>query len=148
MPYYRKTRFRPRRPVRSFRDLEVYQRGLEGAVMVAKSVLPILKEADYPLREDMINCSLEIPRMIAEAHSARFDSKKLGLALLDQAMTGCNKMVVYLEQVRDIYTQEIDRVLVEELIKKYVNNRRKIFHLYKAWQRFLNQDQEKDEKGK
>jgi hypothetical protein len=116
--------------------------------MVAKNILPILKESDYPLQKDMINCSLEIPRLIAEAHSARFDSKELGLALLDQAMTGCNKMVVYLEQARDIYTQQVDRVLVEELIKKYVNNRRKIFHLYKAWKRFLDQAEQKDEKAK
>ncbi|MCD6429162.1 four helix bundle protein [bacterium] len=140
---YKKSRFRPRRPVRSFRDLEVYQKALEGAVMVAKKILPIIKENNYPLEEDMIKCSLEIPRLIAEAHSMRFDDKKSSLNLLDKAMAGCNKMVVYLEQVRDIYSDKVERVVIEELIRKYIGNRKKIFHLFKAWKRFM----EKDEQG-
>jgi len=144
-PYpYKKTRFRPRKPVRSFRDLEVYQKALEGAVAVTKNILPILKEVDYPLRDEMVVCSLEIPRHIAEAHSNRFESKELAFPLLDKAMTGCNKMVVYLEQVRDIYSDKVERVMTEELIRKYVFNRRKIFNLYKAWKKFLDQDQNQE----
>ncbi len=137
---YKKSRFRPRKPVRTFRDLEVYQKALEGAVVVAKYILPILKDVDYLLRDDMVKCSLDIPRYIAEAHSNRFESKVLAFPLLDKAMTGCNKMVVYLEQIRDIYSDKVERVMIEELIRKYVYNRRKIFNLYKAWKRFLERD--------
>lgn len=141
MPYtYRKTNFRPRKPVRSFRDLEVYQKALEGAVAVTKNILPILKEAEYPLRDEMVQCSLRIPLLLAEAHGARFDAEPSGLSLLQQAMTGCNKMVVYLEQVRDIYSDKVERALIEELIKKYFYNRQKIFHLYKAWERFTEKN--------
>ena len=141
---YKKSRFRPRRPVRSFRDLEVYQKALEGAVMVAKDILPILKDVDYPLRDEMALCSLEIPRFIAEAHSVRFDDKDAGLILLNKSMAGCNKMVVYLEQVRDIYSDKVEKVLIEELIRKYIYNRRKIFNLYKTWKRFIEQDKDKE----
>lgn len=109
-------------------------------MVVAKNILPILKEVDYPLRDEMVLCSLEISRFIAEAHSARFDERDTGLILLDKSMTNCNKMVVYLEQVRDIYSDQVERVLVEELIRKYIYNRRKIFNLYKAWKRFTEQD--------
>ena len=59
-------------------------------------------------------------------------------------MTGCNKMVVYLEQVRDIYSDKVEKVLIEELIRKYIYNRRKIFNLYKAWKRFMEQDKSKE----
>ncbi len=137
---YKKTRFRPHRPIRSFRDLEVYQKALEGAVMITKNILPLLKEKEYPLREEMISCALKIPGFIAEAHSARFDSKLAGLSLLNDAMAGSNKMVVYLEQTRDIYSDDVDKVLIEELIRKYTYNRRKIFNLYKAWKRFMEVD--------
>ena len=137
---YKKTRFILRRPVRSFRDLEVYQKALECAVAVAKNILPILKEKEYYLRDEMVRCSLDIPGLIAEAHSKRFDSKIESLKLLNRAMDSSNKMVVYLEQVRDIYGEETDRVLCEELIKKYIYNRRKIFNLFKAWKRFLDED--------
>lgn len=136
---YKKTRFRPRRPVRSFRDLEVYQKALEGAVMTAKNILPLLKEQEYPMEKEMLKTALEIPCFISEAHSARFEERS-GLELLNQAMSGCNKMVVYLEQTRDIYSDKIERVLVEELIKKYIYNRRKLFNLYKAWKRFLEKE--------
>jgi len=142
MTYYRKTRFRPRKPVRTFRDLEVYQKSLEGAVAFSKKILPVIEEKGYQLKEEMTKCSLRIPRLIAEAHSARFDKEESGLKLLDQAMTDSNKMVVYLEQVRDIYSDKVERVLIEELIRKYVRNRRKIFHLYKAWEKF-SQNREK-----
>jgi len=137
---YKKSRFRPRKPVRSFRDLEVYQKALEGAVMIMKNILPILKEVDYPLRDGMIQCSLGIPLLIAEAHSARFDSKPSGLELLNKSMASCNRMIVYLEQIRDIYSDKIERILIEELIKKYFYNRQKIFHLYKAWEKFGERD--------
>ena len=137
---YKKSRFRPRRAVRSFRDLEVYQKALEGAVMVAKRVIPLLKEVDYPLEKEMLKCSLELPQAIAQAHSVRFDDKEKGLSLLDDSMAKCNAMVVYLEQVRDIYSQKEDRYLLEELIRKYISNRRKIFHLYKSWKKFLAKD--------
>lgn len=139
---YRKTRFRPRKPVRSFRDLEVYQKALEGAVAVTKNILPILKEVDYPLRDEMVKCSLEVPGQIAEAHSMRFDFKQESLNILDKAMTSSNRMVVYLEQVRDIYSDKIEKTLCEELIRKYIYNRQKIFHLYRAWQRFMEMDRD------
>ena len=46
------------------------------------------------------------------------------------------KMIVYLEQARDIYNDRVERALCEELINRYSFNRRKIFNLYKAWEKF------------
>lgn len=137
--YNPKTSFRPRKPVRSFRDLEVYQNALDGAVVIAKTFLPILEKVQYPLRDDMIRTSLEVPRFIAEAHSARFESNFAGIALLEKAMAGCNKMIVYLEQVRGIYPEAVDPNLCEDTIKKYTYNRTKIFHLEKAWKRWAEE---------
>jgi len=150
MPYYSsKPPFRPRKPVRSFRDLEVYQRALEMAVVVAKEIYPHLATAGtgraaksgvgtgaYPFLSEMLTTSLDIPRLIAEAHSVRFESQLQGIALLEKAMGACNKMVVYIEQVRDIYPEQVKSPLCEDLIKKYVVNRTRIFHLQKTWQRW------------
>lgn len=152
MKYYKKTRFRPKRPVRSFRDLIVYQKALEGTVVVAKRIMPVIgikrdkrKTEDnvgieYPKADEMITCSLEIPRQIAEAHSIRFNNPKIAIDTLEQAMAGCNKMVVYCEQIRDIYGSEVDRAVCEDLIKKYIYLRRKIFNLEKAWKKFMEKD--------
>lgn len=126
--------------MRSFRDLEVYQKALQCSVMVAKKLLPFLEDKDFPLRQDMLECALNTPRLIAEAHSTRFDAEKTGLEILDDVMKSHNVMIVYLEQVRDIYSDEVDRVVVEELIRRYIWNRKKVFNLYKAWERFLEKD--------
>jgi len=143
--YYKKTRFTPKKPVRSFRDLEVYQKALESSVIVVKKLLPVLKDKDCPIKDKMVACALELPKMIAEAHSTRFDAKKTGLEILDDAIRNHNIMIVYLEQVRGIYSGEVDGVVIEELIRRYAWNRRKTFNLYKSWQRSL--DKKKREKG-
>lgn len=168
---YSKSQFRPRRPVRSFRDLEVYQEAQQCAVLAVKALTPLLEEkrikgqgdkqkqfrqgqdstkgnfgtAIYPFLDEMLNMSLDLPRIIADAHGARFDAKPSGLDYLNQAMKISNKIVVCLEQVRAIYNDIIDEILVEELIKRYIRNRVKIFRLYQAWKRFLEKD--KDKKG-
>jgi len=62
------------------------------------------------------------------------------LKFLEDALEGCNKAVVYLEQVRDIFIKDIEgRALCDDLIKRYILVRRKIFNLYKAWKKFQNQ---------
>ena len=128
--------FRPRKPVRSFRDLEVYQKALEGAITVAKHFLPILEKVKYPLRDEMVRTSLDVPRLLAEAHSVRFESSLQGIALLEKAMADCNKMVVYLEQVKGIYPDEVDHGVYEDTLKGYTINRIKIWHLEKTWKKW------------
>ena len=133
---YRKSAFRVKKPIRSFRDLEVYQRALEYSTEVMTKVIPLLGEGISPVKEKLINCALRIPESIAAAHSHRFESGD-ELKSLDEALADCNKVVVYLEQARDIFITGIEgRSICEDLIKRYILIRRKVFNLYKAWKRF------------
>lgn len=130
---YKKTKFYPRRIVKSFRDLEVYQRTFQNSVDVMKKVVPAM-QGESSLRDKIIESALSIPNLIAEAHSRRFDEAEAANKLIDESMAECNKAVVYLEQARDIHN--VDRVVVEEIIKNYVNVRWKILNLQRAWKRF------------
>lgn len=133
---YRKSAFRIRKPIRSFRDLEVYQRAGECATEIITKIIPLLGEGDSPIKERLVECCLKIPESIAIAHSHRFE-KGDEANFLEDALEGCNKAVVYLEQARDIFIKEIEgRAACEDLIKRYIFARRKIFNLYKAWQKF------------
>lgn len=132
---FRRTAFYPKRPVRSFRDLEVYQKTAQAGVDVMKKIMPAIS-TKYPMSEKMTACMLTIPNLIAEAHSRRFEDEGAGLKLLDESMAECNRMVVFLEQARDLYSNEVNRLACEELIKNYVQVREKIFRLYKAWKKF------------
>ena len=138
---YYKNKFTPKKPVRSFRDLEVYQKTLEASVIIVKNLRPTLVKQKYPFLENMVNCSMTIPLHISEAHSLRFASLDNGVRLLEQAMAGCNKMVVYLEQLKGMYGSKIDSDLVEDVIGRYVGIRGKMFRLEKSWKKF---SQEKD----
>lgn len=152
-------KFSVRKPVFTFRDLEVYQKTMEASVVVVKNLKAKLTQLRYPFVEGMIQCSMSIPLFLGEAHSIRFGDHARGILLLENAMAGCNKMIIYLEQARGIYGSKLDFDLidpvrsqtlkvsadalahrtsngVEDLIKKYADTRTKIFRLEKAWQKF------------
>lgn len=99
-------------------------------------VIPLLGDSNSPVKEKLVDCCLKIPESIASAHSHRFETGD-ELKLLDDALEGCNKAVVYLEQARDIFIKDVEgRAVCEDLIKCYILVRRKIFNLYKAWKKF------------
>ncbi|TSC92511.1 MAG: hypothetical protein CEN89_648 [Candidatus Berkelbacteria bacterium Licking1014_7] len=133
---YRKSAFRVKKPIRSFRDLEVYQRASQCATEILTKVIPMLDEGKSPIRDKMVEVALRIPEAIAEAHSRRFEAKD-EFNILETALECCNKAVVYLEQARDIYLRDTEgTALCEDLIKRYILLRRKTFNLLKAWQKF------------
>ena len=139
MTYY-KRQFFPRKPVRSFRDLEVYQRTVECSVLIIKDLKPVLAKLKYDFLENFINCSMAIPFFVAEAHSVRFTSFNEGVNLLEKAMLSCNKMIVYLEQSMGIYGKKLPIDLVEDLIRRYIETRGKMFRLEKAWKKYRVED--------
>ena len=145
------TGFSVKRVVRSFRDLEVYQKTLACSVLVVKDIIPSLQKLKFPFVVGMTDCSMSIPLYIAEGHSIRFGDHKRGLALLELAMAGCNKMIVYLEQSQGIYRPSaevalpsgrrsrlpaLDHELVDDLIRRYAEVRTKIFRLEKSWEKW------------
>lgn len=129
-------KYRVKKPVRSFRDLEVYQKTLEASVIVAKNIKPKLAELKYALADNMTDCSMSVPLYVAEGHSLRFGDHKQGLLLLERAMAGCNKMIVYLEQAKGIYGSALDGDLIDDLVRRYADVRGKIFRLEKSWQKW------------
>lgn len=133
--YSPKRRFSSKRPIRSFRDLDIYQGTQKISVEIMKNIIPQIPEGSQ-LKKDLAECSMKIPHYIAEAHSRRFDDKEKSMRLLKEVLFLCNKVVVYLEQARDIYSEYIDKVVCDEIIKKYFYVRQKIFNFYKAYKKF------------
>lgn len=132
--------FKPKKPIRSFRDLEVYQKTLECAVLFSTSIKPELVKLEYDLLEGMTNCALSIPLFVAESHGMRFSDFKLAIATIEKAMLGCNKMIVYLEQVNGIYGTKLPIDLADDLSHRYMDARGKMFRLEKSWQKFHQAD--------
>lgn len=128
----------PKRPVKSFQDLEVYQKLLAVSVTVAKRI-PVTEK--IPLTVKIRDTALDIPVLIAYAHSIRFAEAATALTSLEKTMYKCNLLVVYLEQYRDIYNKEIETEFFEEQIKNILSTRMKLLHLQRSWKKFSGNNQ-------
>lgn len=133
-------RFIPKKPIRSFRDLEVYQKMLECAVLFSVEVQPKLTKLHYTMLEGMTNCALSIPLYIAEAHGLRFSDFGQAIAVLEKAMLGCNKMIVYLEQCSGIYRKNLPADLLDDLSRRYMDTRGKMWRLERSWKKYRQAD--------
>ena len=128
MTYY------PKKPVKSFQDLEVYQKLLAIAVVIVKR---IHGDENNSFTKDFHDCVLSLPVKIAAAHSLRFGNSEQAIRILEEIMVGCNKIVVYLELYRDLYNDDkIETEFFEEQIKNILSTRFKILHLQRSWIKF------------
>lgn len=130
-------KYAPKKPVHKFTDLEVYQQTMAASVIIMKDLKPKLVELEYGFLEQTVNGAMSLPLWLAEAHSMRFvEDHNVGLGLLEKAMAGCNKMVVYLEHAKGMYGAKLDGDLIDDLIKRYHDVRTKVFRLSKSWQKW------------
>jgi len=143
-----KTAFTPRKPVKTFRDLDIYQKTMECSVIVVKSIRPKLVTLKYPFLEGVTDCAMTVPLSIGEAHSIRFGDFAKGLALLEKAMSGCNKMIIYLEHIKGMYGAKVDVDILDEIVARYAESRTKTFHLEQSWKKWNTAPREVGAPGK
>jgi len=160
--------YSPKQAVKTFTDLDIYQRAEQSSVFVCAQLIPALKKKNPPkakrgakrktptnpnreayqtaiedsIVKSLANTSLEIPRLIAEAHSKRFGTGLECLAILDKVMLKCNLAVVYLEQARDILDLSLQAERLNEQIQTYFYIRRKTLNLQRVWRKYIQQNQQ------
>jgi len=126
----------PKRPVKSFQDLEVYQKLLAVSVAIAKKIKS----------EQITAIALGLPVKVATAHSLRFGDHAGAVQALEEVMLNCNLLVVHLEQFRDIENKDIEPEFFEEQIKNLLSTRVKILHLQTSWKKFTPLENKKYDK--
>lgn len=124
----------PKRPVKSFQDLEVYQKLLALSVAINKRIKS----------EKVVAMALDLPVKVATAHSLRFGDQTRAIEALEEVMLNCNILVVYLEQYRDINNPstgsgQVEPEFFEEQIKNLLSTRMKILHLQNSWKKFAKE---------
>lgn len=122
------------KPVKSFRDLVVYQNTYKASVIVMTRILPKLPEAEkYDLKDQLSRSCKAPPRLIAEGYAKKH--QRAGFQkYIDDAMAECNETIVGLEQVKDIY--HVEPELCAHLIDIYDKSARQLFKLAEAWDKF------------
>ena len=123
-----------KKPIVSFKDLDVYQNSYKAMIKVFKAVIPQLPESEkFDLISQLSRASKAIPRLIAEGYAKRH--QKAGFQeYLDDAMGESNEMIVSLEQSRDLYSVTAD--LIAELVDLYDKIGRQLYNLSKTWTNF------------
>lgn len=173
--YYKKP-YNPKKAVKHFTDLDVYQKALEAAVFTVaileafycsvggqgqKGTKNSMSDGtgskmsgnigngtvkEYIIK-NMSALALAIPHQIAEAHSKRFGSSDECLLILDKVMLGCNRMVVYLDQTRDICQTGLELSQFEEQTEKYFFIRRKVLNLQRVWRKYIEINKQEEKSG-
>lgn len=129
-----------KKPIRSFRDLEVYRKTYDAAIVVMTKIIPKLPDSEkYDLKDQLARACKAIPRLIAEGYAKRH--QKAGFQkYIDDAMAECNEMVVSLSQCRDIYDRHVEIKLCEELILTYDISGRQLYKLSMSWTKFKKRE--------
>lgn len=125
-----------KKPIRGFRDLNIYNDSYQAMLIVAKRILPQLPNSEkYDLRDQLSRSTKAIPRLIAEGYGKKH--QKLGFQkYLDDAMSETNETIVGIEQAKDLY--EIETELCKELIMTYDRIARQTYRLAESWDSFTN----------
>ena len=120
-------------PIRSFLDLDVYQRAYKATVIVHKDIIPRLPENEkYDLKDQLSRASKAIPAIIAEGY-ARKHHRKDWQKYIDNAIGEANEMIVHLSLAKDLYPRLVDSKLCDELIETYNIIGKQLFRLGKSW---------------
>jgi len=124
----------PGENIKSFKDLEVYQKSYKAGISVMMKIIPKLPDSErFDLKDQLSRSCKAVPRLIAEGYAKKH--QKFGFQkYLDDAMAECNENIVGLEQCKDIYGIEV--VLCNELISIYDQTTRQLYRLADAWDKF------------
>lgn len=123
-----------KKPITSFRDLDVYQGTYQAMLVVMREVIPHLpKREQYDLTDQISRSCKAIPRLIAEGYGKRH--QRAGFQkYLDDALAECNETIVSLEQAKDLY--DVDDVLIAGLVDVYDKSARQLYKLSQSWTNF------------
>ena len=125
-----------KKPIRSFRDLEVYQNSYSASIEVVSKIVPKLPKFEQDDLADQLRRSAKaIPRLVAEGYSKKHQKKGFQ-RYLDDAMAESNEMIVSLSHARDLYPNYVDPKLCENLIDVYDKTSRQLYNLATKWKDF------------
>jgi len=125
-----------RKPIRSYRDLEVYQNLYRVQIKVLVEIVPKLpKEEKFDLADQMRRGCKAPPALLAEGFAKRYQ-KRNWQKYLDDCIGECNEMTNHLSVCIDIYHHYIDPSVCKELIEAYDISSRQLNTLGKTWRNF------------
>lgn len=123
-------------PIRSFKDLDVYNNLYQTSLIVLKEIVPKLPEEEkYNLKDQIKRCCMSPCALISEGY-AKKNQKLAWKKYLQDAIGECNEMITHLSYVKDLYSNCIDPNLCQKLIEAYDIAGKQLYRLAESWQIF------------
>jgi four helix bundle protein len=117
--------------IKTYKDLEVYNRTMEAAKNVLIKLIPQLPATEkYDLADQLRRCCKAIPALIAEGYAKKHQPRAFQ-KYLDDALGECNEINTHLTFCKEIY--KVDHKLCDELIETYDVAGKQLFNLSKKW---------------
>jgi len=133
---YRK--YRVRTPVKTFRDLEVYQVTTNLSAELFNLKMPNKYKRNKNVAEEMNNlreASKMVPRLIVESYSDKFSDLDLASQKLEKAAAVVNILVGKMDFINAIVDDADFRANLAEILNRYQRNKMRIINLKRAWNR-------------
>ncbi len=125
-------------PIRSFKDLLVYQNLYNAMKIVMIEIVTKLPvEEKYNLVDQMRRCSQAGPALVAEGFAKRFQKRQWDKYLND-AIGESSEMIHHLSVCIDIYPNYVDVELCKKVIDTYDICGKQLTKLGQAWKNFHN----------
>jgi len=140
-------RFKVRGPIKSFRDLDVYNKSTE----LSAEIFTLQASEESGLSEELSllkNLSKHIPKMIAESYGHRFDRFSLAERKLEKTAEVVTAVISKIDFILSVLKKEQGQILIKEnkkenavdfkqtienLLRDYTAVRAKILNLKRAW---------------
>lgn len=136
-------RFRVKSFVKSFRDLEVYQKTIELSAQTMNLKIPVKYAKTVGATcEKLIGSSQEVPKLIAESYGDKFSDIRLAVRKLESALRLMADIIASIDVLRAVLAEEKEvKIKLDELLTHYQRQKTKVLNLQRAWQRIFSPKQ-------
>lgn len=122
--------------IKSFQDLEVYQRLYESMLITLREITPKLpQEEKYDLKDQIRRSCKAGPALLAEGFAKRYQLRSWK-KYIEDTIGECNEMIHHLSVCVDVYYRFVDSKICKELINEYNIANRQLYRLSESWKNF------------
>ena len=130
--------FRVKSPVKTFRDLEVYQQTTKLSADIFVLKIPAKRKNDKDVLDEigkLKEISKQIPRLIVEAYGDKFTDLELAGKKMEKSAYFTNMVVAKLDFLNALIDDEKFRTDASDILKRYQRVKLRIINLKRAWNR-------------
>lgn len=135
-------KFRVKSPVKTFRDLEVYQQTTKLSAEIFALKIPVKYKNNKDVAEEIGKLkamSKMVPKLIVESYGEKFGNPGLAFKKMERSANAVNMIVAKLDFLNALMDNEKFNDELSDILKRYQRVKMRILNLKKAWGRVFGE---------